>query len=139
MKENIHLANLLRERKLKVTTTRIQVLSVIFNYNKAISFSEIQNALHNFDRVTLYRTLAALIENGIIHKALIIEKETFFAVCSSSCSLDCHNHKHIHFKCSSCQAVTCVETEKPIRISIHGHLINDFEIEATGICVSCNY
>ena len=78
MEKNIHLAELLRERKLKATSTRLEVLSVISDYNKAIPFSEIQNALHNFDRVTLYRTIHALMENGIIHKALIEEKETFF-------------------------------------------------------------
>ena len=139
MEKNIHLAELLRERKLKATSTRLEVLSVISDYNKAIPFSEIQNALHNFDRVTLYRTIHALMENGIIHKALIEEKETFFAVCSNSCSSDCHNHKHIHFKCSSCQAVTCVQADRPISFSIPGHSIESFEIEARGVCATCNY
>jgi Fur family ferric uptake transcriptional regulator len=138
MEENSHLAELLRGRKLKATSTRLEVLSVISNYNKAIPFSEIQNALHGFDRVTLYRTLHALTDNGIIHKALIDENETFFALCSSSCSSNCHNHKHIHFKCSSCQAVTCVQAESPISFSILGHSIENFEIEASGVCASCN-
>lgn len=138
MEENIHLAELLRERKLKATPTRLDVLSVISDYNKAIPFSEIQHALHGFDRVTLYRTLHALVDNGIIHKALIDEKETFFAMCSKNCTSDTHNHKHIHFKCSRCQAVTCVQTVNPISLSIPGHLIEDFEIEATGVCASCN-
>jgi len=139
MEENIHLVEILRERKLKVTSTRLEVLLVISDYNKAIPFSEIQNALHGFDRVTLYRTLHALIENGIIHKALIDEKETFFAMCSSSCLSNYHNHKHIHFKCSRCQSVTCVQADSPIIFSIPEHSIENFEIEAKGLCASCNY
>ena len=138
MEENNHLAALLRERKLKATSTRLEVLSVIYDYNKAIPFSEIQNALHGFDRVTLYRTLHALIESGIIHKALIDENETFFALCSNSCLSHAHNHNHIHFKCSSCQSVTCVQADRPISFSIPGHSIENFEIEATGVCASCN-
>ncbi|MFT4522986.1 MAG: Fur family ferric uptake transcriptional regulator [Bacteroidia bacterium] len=138
MEVNSHLVELLRERKLKATSTRLEVLSLIFDYNKAIPFSEIQNTLHNFDRVTLYRTLLTLIENGIIHKALQDEKETFFAVCSNSCSANCHNHKHIHFKCSSCHTVTCVQARSLISFSIPGHSIENFKIEATGVCESCN-
>jgi len=139
MEEKNHLIELLREQKLKATSTRLEVLSVISDYNKAIPFSEIQNALHDFDRVTLYRTIHALMENGIIHKALIDEKETFFALSSNSCSSDCHNHKHSHFKCSSCQAVMCVQVDRPISFSIPGHSIESFEIEARGVCATCNY
>ncbi|MAE09061.1 MAG: Fur family transcriptional regulator [Bacteroidetes bacterium] len=138
MEGNIHLTELLRERKLKATPTRLEVLSVISGYNKAIPFSEIQNALHNFDRVTLYRTINALMKSGIIHKASVGEKETFYAVCSSKCSSDSHNHKHIHFKCSICKAVTCVQADSAINFAIPGHTINNFDIEATGVCVACN-
>lgn len=137
MEENTHLAELLRERKLKATSTRLDVLSVISEYDKAIPFSEIRNTLPNFDRVTLYRTIHALVENGIIHKALIDENETFYAICSHSCTSDTHNHKHIHFKCTACHAVTCVQASNTVSLSIPGHTIDNFEIEATGICEAC--
>jgi len=137
MEQNSHLASLLRARKLRATTTRLEVLSVIYNYKKAIPFSEIQNALHNFDRITLYRTIHALLENGIIHKALKSEKETFYAMCSNNCASGTHNHKHIHFKCSSCEAVTCVRADRPITFSIPGYSIEKFEIQATGVCEFC--
>jgi Fur family ferric uptake transcriptional regulator len=139
MESSNHLAELLRDRKLKVTTNRLEVLSVITSFNKAIPFSEIQSALDGFDRVTLYRTLHALQESGIIHRALVDEKDIFYAMCNNSCSSDGHNHNHIHFKCSSCQAVTCVQTGGPIRLLVPGHLIDNFQIEAMGICASCNY
>ena len=95
-------------------------------------------SLHDFDRVTLYRTINSLMKSGIIHKASVGEKETFYAVCSSKCSSDSHTHKHIHFKCSNCKAVTCVQADSAINFAIPGHTINNFEIEATGICVACN-
>jgi len=137
MEERTHLAELLRTRNLKATSTRLDVLSVISDFGRAIPFSEIQDELDDFDRVTLYRTIHALIENGIIHKALIDENETFYALCTKNCTSDCHQHKHVHFKCTKCKAVTCVETARPIIISIQGHSIENFEIEASGICVSC--
>ncbi len=138
MKENTPIAALLRERKLKATAKRIEVLSLITAYKKPMPFSQIQRNLQNFDRVTLYRTIHALMENGIIHKALMVENETYYAVCSSSCSTDNHQHKHIHFKCSECFEVSCVQTTAPITISVPGHLTNHFEVEASGLCASCN-
>lgn len=137
MEERAHLAELLRTRSLKATSTRLEVLSVISEYEKAIPFSEIQQVLNDFDRVTLYRTIQALIENGIIHKALIDENETYYALCNKHCTSDCHQHKHVHFKCTRCHEVTCVETAQPIIISIQGYSIESFEVEATGICASC--
>ncbi len=139
MKHKANLVDLLRERKLKATSTRLDVLSVISNYNKAIPFSEIQKALSDFDRVTLYRTIHALIKNGIIHKVLIEDKEIFFAMCSKKCTSDTHSHQHIHFKCTICHAVTCVEAVNSITLSIPGHVIENFEIAAKGVCVSCNH
>jgi Fur family ferric uptake transcriptional regulator len=137
MENNDHLAELLRGRNLKATSTRLQVLEVISNYHKAIPFSEIQKVLQGFDRVTLYRTLHALMESGIIHKALIEEKETFYAICSHNCSTHSHNHNHIHFKCSNCLAVTCVQADNPINFSIPNHTIESFEVEVIGLCSTC--
>lgn len=138
MDNKAHMSELLRGRNLKATTTRLQVLEAISNYKKAIPLSKIQNELHDFDRVTLYRTIQILMENGIIHKALTEEKETFYALCSTSCSSHLHNHNHIHFKCSQCHAVTCVQANTPISFTIPGHTIETFEIEVTGKCISCS-
>lgn len=138
MKENTPFATLLRDRNLKATATRIEVLSLISAYKKPMPFSLIQKSLQGFDRVTLYRTIHALSENGIIHKALMDENETYYAVCSSSCSKDNHQHKHIHFKCSACNEVSCVQTDASLQVSIPGYLTTHFEVEASGLCVSCN-
>lgn len=131
-------AGLLRNRNLKATSKRIEVLSVISQNEKAIPLSEIQKSLKDFDRVTLYRTIQALTENGIIHKAMSDEKNTYYAICSHRCSSHQHDHKHIHFKCNSCHTVSCVQAEQSISLSILGHSIEDFEIEAKGICASCS-
>lgn len=137
MDPNTDMATLLRARNLKATSTRIEVLNAISAHEKAIPYSEIRNALESFDRVTLYRTLNALIENGIIHKAMTNDNDTFYALCSTNCTSDSHDHKHIHFKCTSCEAVSCVQSDNLIQLSIPGHLITDFEIQASGTCNSC--
>ncbi|MFT5185826.1 MAG: Fur family ferric uptake transcriptional regulator, partial [Flavobacteriales bacterium] len=128
---------LLRKRNLKATATRIKVLSIIDNYSNAIPFSNLQSELDDFDRVTLYRTIQSLVENGIIHKALTEANETYYALCDRECSSGKHNHDHVHFKCTSCDVVSCVLPANPIGITIPNHIIDNFKIEATGICVAC--
>ena len=51
---------LLQKRKLKVTPTRLNLLSEMDKYGSAMSHSTIQNQLNPIDRVTLYRTLEIL-------------------------------------------------------------------------------
>lgn len=137
MQENNYLTELLRNRKLKVTSKRLEVLGVIREHSSAISYSALQASLHDFDRVTLYRTIHSLIENGIIHKALTEENETFYALCSTTCTSASHIHKHIHFKCVECNGVTCVESVHPIQLSIVGYSIENVEVEARGRCAAC--
>ncbi|MBD79051.1 MAG: Fur family transcriptional regulator [Crocinitomicaceae bacterium] len=137
MKENVELTEILRRRNLKATSKRVNVLSVITEYNKAVPYSEIQNSLKDFDRVTLYRTLNTFIEYGIIHKALVNENETFYAMCSD-CDVHHHHHKHVHFKCTKCDEVSCVQANHKMVLTIPGYVVESFEVEATGICQSCN-
>ena len=137
MGENNDLVELLRNRKLKATSKRIEVLDIIRKRSSAIPYSALQAALNGFDRVTLYRTIQSLLENGIIHKALTEENETFYALCSSNCTSVTHIHEHIHFTCMECHGVTCVESLNPIQLSIPGHSIENLEIAARGRCTLC--
>jgi Fur family ferric uptake transcriptional regulator len=132
------LNQILRDHGLRATATRLQVLSVLTSSAKAVSYSHMQKSLAAFDRVTLYRTIHAMIENGIIHKAIADESETYYALCSHQCSQESHDHQHIHFRCTSCDQVSCVHPSNDIHVSVPGHLVESFQIEVTGRCASCN-
>lgn len=137
MKDTATYSERLRARSLKATSARVQLMELISDFGKAMPFSEIQKALQPIDRVTLYRTINALVEHGIIHKAIVTEGETYYAMCSHSCDSDHHHHQHVHFKCSACNEVTCVETDVRVQFSIPGHQVAQFEIQASGICPNC--
>lgn len=137
MTEISELSNLLRTRKLRATSTRLEVLSVFSNFKKAIPYSELQAQLSDFDRVTLYRTIHALMDHGIIHKAIVTENETYYAMCSHHCDSHHHQHKHIHFKCTVCNAVSCVESEGSVALDIPGYIVHEVAVEVSGICPDC--
>ena len=129
---------LLQDRKLKATATRVEVLNLMQAYKKAMPLSELQKSMEETDRVTLYRTLNVLLKKGLIHKALISKEETYYALCGHKCNENSHLHNHIHFKCTSCQAVSCETLEREIKISLPSLRIDQINILATGLCRACN-
>lgn len=138
MSETNTWSDALRKRSLKATPNRISILDAISDYGKAIPYSKIQSQFLNLDRVTLYRTLNSLAESGLIHKVSVENDESFYAICSSQCTTHEHHHQHVHFKCTRCNEVTCVQSSTLKDLNIPGYEIDSFEIQAVGICKGCN-
>jgi len=128
----------LRERSLKATPIRVELLTLLAKQSSALPYSDIQKQLRSYDRVTLYRTINALMDSGIVHKASTSGDEIYYALCSQDCSKQCHKHEHIHFKCRHCNEVSCIHVEQSLNISIPGYQIDDLSIEASGICNKCS-
>ncbi len=135
--DNQYFIDLLRKRKLKATSSRLHLLSEMEAYQSAMPFSAIQEAMKSTDRVTLYRTLKSLKEQGIIHQAFQEKEESYFAICGKQCGKNHHHHDHIHFKCLSCKSVTCEQPSAAIEISIPDNEIHKVSIHVEGICKLC--
>lgn len=130
--------DLLHSRSLKATSTRLNLLQEIQEYNSAMPYSAIQLALKSIDRVTLYRTLESLKMQGVIHMAFQENNETYYAICGTNCGKNHHYHDHIHFKCVQCDAVTCEKSSTNIDILIQDYDIHKVSIHVEGICKLCN-
>jgi len=128
---------LLQKKKLKATKTRIGVLEKMQKTNSAISYSVIQKEMKQTDRVTLYRTLEALKENGVIHKAFQDKNETYYAICDNNCDDEKHLHEHLHFKCLKCKTITCEEINEAIEIKMPNFIINKVSVNVEGFCFKC--
>ena len=128
---------LLQKKKLKATKTRIGVLEKMQKTNSAISYSVIQKEMKQTDRVTLYRTLEALKENGVIHKAFQDNNEIYYAICDNTCDDEKHLHEHLHFKCVKCKAITCEEINEEIQITMPNFIINKVSVNVEGFCFKC--
>ena len=128
---------LLNSKSLKATKTRKDVLQEVLQNKKATPYSNIQKAMRDSDRVTLYRTMETLVENGIIHEAYRQENEVYYAICNIGCSNNSHTHHHLHFMCKSCETVSCIEIEETNKPNIPNIKIEDFSISAEGLCQNC--
>jgi Fur family ferric uptake transcriptional regulator len=120
------------------TPFRKEVLGVFNNHSEAISIHVIEDELSSFNRITLYRTIKTFIEKGIIHEIVLPGHETKYARCKDKCTTDEHNHEHIHFSCTKCEKVICVDIAEVPKIKVPGFTINQLEIQAKGICENCS-
>ena len=130
-------AHLLRNRRLKVTEVRSQFLALLLQNEKAVSGHEIQSQLESMDRVTLYRTIRTLLDHGVIHKAMVEGNETYYAICKDACEAGDHKHHHIHFKCTYCGDIHCLEMHDQMNLNLAGYRIDQWEVQASGVCESC--
>lgn len=135
--ETTEFKKLLKNRSLRATQPRLKLLEAIVDYASAMPYSAIQTAMSPIDRVTLYRTLESLTSKGIIHKAMQEGTEVFYAICGNKCADGHHKHDHIHFKCQSCDTVTCEKPIEGIEILLPEYDIHKVAVSVEGICPKC--
>lgn len=130
---------LLRENGLKVTPHRLRVLEEITQKEVAISQPDLEKIVgKEVDRVTLYRILSNFEEKGIVHKIFDLNGTATYAICSVECSEDHHHDQHVHFICSVCNSVYCLEEislpkiRLPEKFTLHSIALN-----AVGLCDNC--
>jgi len=132
------MTNLLKNKKLSETPFRKEVLAIFGRHNNAIPLSIVEKELKQYNRITLYRTIKIFLEKGIIHEITISGEESNYAICQEECATNNHQHQHIHFKCNRCGIIFCVEVDKFPTIILPEYKIEQLEIQATGLCKSCN-
>lgn len=129
----------LKSYNLKITQPRLRVLQLISEKKTAISQPELEKILGaEIDRVTLYRILSSFEEKGILHKVFDLNGTATYAICSTKCSAHHHHDQHVHFICSVCNSVFCLDEiaipkiKLPDNFSLHAIAIN-----AVGLCSAC--
>ncbi|MEI6866013.1 transcriptional repressor [Flavicella sp.] len=128
---------ILKSNQLSVTPFRKEVLSIIYNHKEAVPLSVFEQELKNYNRITLYRTLKVFLEKKIIHEIAMSGQDTHYAICKEDCSTIKHEHQHLHFKCKKCKTITCVSLTKFPKIELPLYQIDQLELQATGLCNSC--
>ncbi|HVT84809.1 MAG TPA: transcriptional repressor [Chitinophagaceae bacterium] len=134
-----YVEDILRRNHLSVTGSRKKILGLFISHNGALAHGDIErNAGEKFDRVTVYRTLQAFVEKGIIHTIPTADNSVRYALCKDSCSEGHHRDHHIHFVCSNCGNTYCLDdiVTPDIRLP-RGYTADRVEVVAEGICGHC--
>ena len=131
---------LLKNKKLRFTAFRKEVLDVFLNTPNAVSIGDIEERLKQFDRITLYRTIKSFTEKGLIHEIVMPGDIKKLALCPAECSSVNHVHtgQHIHFRCKICENIFCLDLHEFPEINIPKFKVDSIEIQGTGTCNICS-
>lgn len=138
--ENGIITKQLKSAGLKTTPLRESVLQLFSKQGKALNSHQIIAALDNtFDRVSVFRTINTFVQAGIIHAIPTTTDFVYYSICGTECDVEKHRHKHIHFVCSQCGSIFCIQEIPPITISLPEHFVEiKKDIIVEGICKECN-
>jgi Fur family ferric uptake transcriptional regulator len=131
---------ILKRNQLSITSGRRKILELFLGQEGALSHGDIEKkAGEKFDRVTVYRTLQAFLEKGLIHSIPTADNSIRYALCKDSCTAGHHRDDHVHFICNSCGNTTCLEDVTIPEIKLPGGFITEqVEMLVSGVCKSCN-
>lgn len=142
-KQHTHTLNdpaaLLKAHELRKTDIRIQVLKALDNRSFALTHGDIETALsQNADRVTIYRTLHQFEQKGIVHKVMGDDGVARYALCQENCNERHHHDNHIHFHCTQCNNIYCLDEFAKSSLDVPEHyVVHDIEVTVKGICPDC--
>jgi Fur family ferric uptake transcriptional regulator len=130
---------ILKDFKLRSTSSRSDILHLFLRNPYALSYSDIEKEVaQTYDRVTVYRTLKTFLDKGVVHKVLDDQGSLKYALCKDHCTSGAHHHEHVHFKCTNCGQTNCLEdVEIPTVLLPKGFKANELNLLIQGICSKC--
>lgn len=121
----------------RITRTRVAVIEALQTGQHPLSHDEIGAALNAagiaHDRVTLYRALDWLVEQGIAQRIAGGERAWRFELQSGG------DHRHAHFHCDRCGQILCLEDvpATPAPALPAGFELARSELVLHGACADC--
>ncbi|HUO43780.1 MAG TPA: transcriptional repressor [Burkholderiales bacterium] len=136
----VSIEDLLREAGARVTRPRLSVLRVLLEAPRALTHHEIARRVryaHRVDRVTIYRVLDWLVAHRLAHRVASDDRVWRFNAAAEGA----HADDHMHFKCSRCGGITCLEgTRASRRVTLpKGYRQQRMEITVKGLCAECAF
>lgn len=133
------ITEILQQHNLKNTKIRQAVLTLLMQSEEGLSHQDLSRSLDvDFDRVTLFRTLHAFEENGILHKIIDLNGTAKYAYTLPD--KEKNRHSHAHFMCLNCGQVVCLDetfllNEIKVPIGFEKQMI---DVQVKGVCAKCN-
>ena len=113
---------LIKNKKIKLTTARVKLLEILKEANRPLCYEEIKRDI-SMDKATFYRNISKFEEEGILNAFESNDKKRYFEL---------KLKPHAHFVCVACNKVECI---KDVDIALPGYEINNVIIN--GKCQEC--
>jgi Fur family transcriptional regulator, ferric uptake regulator len=121
------------------TIAKTEIQRLVESSEVALSHADIQTALNGLcDRVTIYRVLDRLVEDGNIHKVVNVDGVVRYAGCHTCEDGHAHHHNHVHFSCNNCKSVTCLDDVVPLFKLPRKYKVKEVNFTVSGLCPACS-
>jgi Fur family ferric uptake transcriptional regulator len=133
------IASTIRTAGARVTPARVRVLGLLQAAHGPLTHGDIEEALGRdalpaIDRVTLYRVLDWLAAANLAHKATDAHGVFRF----SAAAPDVKHGKHVHFRCTDCGGVQCLDMKLPRAPALpRGFRLTGMDLDIRGECAHC--
>jgi Fur family ferric uptake transcriptional regulator len=133
---------LLRGTGERVTRGRVVVLASLLEAKRALTHNEVESRierLYEIDRVTVYRVLDWLTQQGLTHRLAGDDRVWRFTAAHESHPRGSGAHPHPHFKCNTCGDVICLDEASAVpRVVLPaGYKSEALEVTVKGQCAMC--
>ncbi|MFD2697833.1 Fur family transcriptional regulator [Mesonia sediminis] len=133
------IVQLLESKGIRPTAMRLMTYKRLAELEVAISLGDLEKDFKVSERSTLFRTMKAFEEKGIVHQ---IEDGTGvikYALCEENCECEVGNDLHLHFHCNNCNETVCLTEYKIPHINLpDGYITEDINLVVKGICEKCS-
>lgn len=116
--------NIIEEKNLKRTHARKELLEILSQEDKPVSFEDVKDRLH-MDKATFYRNVAKFESELILNSFESNTKKKYYELAQSP---------HAHIVCNVCNTIECLRDIVPVKIE--GYTIDTMIIKGT--CKKCN-
>lgn len=143
----MHFTEKLHQAGLKSTPARVAILRFLQESSVAQTHADLIKKLSErgifSDRTTVYRTLDALHEAGVVHKIPTADRQWLFSLSGTDSSGHDAEH-HLHFRCEECEKTFCMEAEQlSVQVRLDEKTSRQFHVTGTelllhGTCPGCS-
>lgn len=133
----MNVSEILCKAGLRITRQRETVLRLMLENGFPMSHAEINGTLDKpLDKVTLYRTLQALTDAGIVHQVQGLDGAWRF--CAHDAEAEGCPGGHPHFLCLGCGKMTCLSNQSIPRVEVpEGVKVDGKQLVVYGYCAEC--
>ena len=123
--------DILKEHGLKTTPQRSTVVNILLSAELPMCAEDIYNAADHMSLSTVYRTLEALCECGVVKKESILDGDKMY--------YELNDGKHRHYAvCLQCGKLMHVDVCPVHNTNVNGFTVTGHKLELYGYCKGCS-
>lgn len=128
--------SILKEKKLRITPTRVELLALFLQSSKAFSLSDIETLFGSkYDRSTLFRSLHFFHTEHILEKFIDARGVSIYTLNTPTTN---KGDLHCHFKCNDCETVLQLPELPQYYLSFLGsNTVKTLNLFIEGTCENC--